>query len=233
MKIFLNISILLFPFYCYTQDSLQIIKHYENGWVYEKYWVSLPDSAKDGSYERYARNGNKWVHGFFQNNIRSRIWEFYEPFEFPFGLTYKFDYSNNKLLFSGYENGDIFNEFIGGRSELDWCMSNIIFDNLDTLKKLKGKESLTIYLYFSQPGTPDSIYIVPDTLWFSGVLQDHSKSIEISNIPIWRFKNFEKQNHESISLIKNEILKMPVWYKDNSLIKENWTIKKLVTFKSK
>jgi Gram-negative bacterial TonB protein C-terminal len=122
----------------YSQvDTLLISTYYpDKSTLFETFMINKKDSLKNGSYKRFNPKGKLYIKGFYKNNIRSGIWEFYNKYSGYIELIEKYDYTNNKEIFYRDKNNSKAH-FIGGEEFL----SDFIYSNksLDSIKNLNGK----------------------------------------------------------------------------------------------
>ncbi|RLD54346.1 MAG: hypothetical protein DRJ05_14845 [Bacteroidetes bacterium] len=55
------ILIIVFPLFCFSQDTIEVEKYHDNKKIGEVYTISLPDSSKNGDYKRFHKNGSQLI----------------------------------------------------------------------------------------------------------------------------------------------------------------------------
>lgn len=95
MKKFVSALLLIFPLFGGAQPTKKLER--KQRFYSEEYHVLKSDrSVWHGKYERHIRDNNRFVVGYYKNNKRDSIWTYYD---FDREITYKYDYTHNKLLF--------------------------------------------------------------------------------------------------------------------------------------
>ena len=214
----------MFPLFCFSQDTIEVKKYHDNKKISEVYTISLPDSLKNGDYKRFHKNGNPWVTGFYKNNTRKGIWNFYETLKPPFDCTYKYDYTSDEILYRKNENRHP--DFIGGDSEYYYIWKDFIRKNIKQLKKLKGKDRLSVIFRISTSGIPDSIVFLPDSIHLESTL--FAPKERFSEYASTMYSLYFEKNSKTIEILKTEIYDMPIWFRYKTpKEKETWVTYKI------
>jgi Gram-negative bacterial tonB protein. len=98
--------------------------------------MTKKDSLKNGRYQRFTPQGKVYVRGFYKNNVRVGIWEFYNKNSGYIELIEKYDYANQaEIYYKDRQNAPA--HFAGGMEEFN----NYILSGkkIDSLKNIQGK----------------------------------------------------------------------------------------------
>ena len=178
MKVFIIIILTFLSIDSFSQIDSILIKIYypDKSKVFETYWINRTDSSKNGEYIRFNSYGKIYVKGFYRNNQKIGIWDFYNKYSGYKELFEKFDFSTYKEIY----NKDSLNmqaHFPGGQEELN----NFILSKrqLDNFINIKGKVFISI--------TIDTLGNLIDTKISRGLRTDIDKALIdiLKNSPKW------------------------------------------------
>jgi hypothetical protein len=138
MKILLIIIGISFQIGAFSQTDSLLIKTYysDHSTLFEEYSITLSDSLRNGGYKRFNSKGKPYVSGYYKENQRSGIWDFYNKYSGYVELIERYDYTLQKEIF--YK--DIYKRpahFPGGDEEfINYVQTN---KQLDKLTNIKGE----------------------------------------------------------------------------------------------
>lgn len=89
----------------YGQATAEVKNYYTEVYkqpIYESYQITIPDSLRNGKYQSFFITGHIQAVGYYKNNKRIGIWEFYRQYDEE--LDFKFDFDHNQILGPAFRN---------------------------------------------------------------------------------------------------------------------------------
>lgn len=129
--------------------------------IFEKYYISLPDSLKNGNCTRY----NMWqgivAEGKYKNDVKVGIWKYFDDQGRPLKTL---DHTSQKvILIETTEN--VYAQYFGDQIDLSNYLNKKIKElfSQDELIQLKGKQ-YTVHFKVDENGKPIEV----ETKWYRG-----------------------------------------------------------------
>jgi hypothetical protein len=189
----------LFAIFCFVTihvsvgqiDTVMIEKklktNIKNKSITERYQITLPDSVKNGTFERLSIYNKHRVKGQFINDEKVGIWNYYSNNVYA-DLIEQLDWTNKKTVFiDTLKNRRIYPYFFGGSEARRQYLNNKIASTFtkQELENHKG-QSLRIQFEFDTDGNPINVHVFEFKNEVNNKIIENKLINIIKNMPKWQ-----------------------------------------------